>query len=276
MKRAFNFTLIELLVVIAIIAILAAMLLPGLAKAREKARCTSCINIENQIAKAYAMYLDDNEGFYHFYWMCSAENNNSTTANGLHCYCGKGPGNRWGPISYYMGYGEYEGVTRQLFIGSIAPARTDKYARSQIRSAIICPSYWPPSALIQRERARCYGITSRTLSTPISKDYPTGVPRNVTQLLSPSLSMLWGERYCYGTNIPKKSGVTGIDPRYPNGCLDYRHNGKCNVIMHDGHHESVAPNAVTGPQGSEDDTAAGSLNTRFWDGFRDYAVKPFN
>ncbi len=72
MRRAF--TLVELLVVVAILAILAALLFPVIAAARERARATACLSNVRQIGLAHSLYVEDwDEALPHWYQARSTE-----------------------------------------------------------------------------------------------------------------------------------------------------------------------------------------------------------
>ncbi len=64
MKRKKGFTLIELLVVISIIAVLAAILMPALGRAREMAKSSACVSNLHNIGLTLHMYTADNRGYF--------------------------------------------------------------------------------------------------------------------------------------------------------------------------------------------------------------------
>jgi prepilin-type N-terminal cleavage/methylation domain-containing protein len=161
-----GFTLIELLVVIAIIAILAALLLPALAKAKEKANQTSCISNLKQIGIALALYIDDNEGFFPIA--------KSVTATG-------------DDLNWTKTLGPY--LPRQ------GPNETSK-----AHKVFVCPSTRYGN-LTKDTLSRTYTATG-TMQGLTSKSTDADLPRKATPMLTPTETLLVAEARSIDERIP--------------------------------------------------------------------------
>lgn len=118
MVRRSGFTLIELLVVIAIIAILAAILFPVFAKAREKARETTCLSNVKELTLGMLMYIQDHDGYFPlaYYYGSDLSGGGMSWAAAINPYvkqkmeegiwwCPSSGLTKWGGHSAYIHYG---------------------------------------------------------------------------------------------------------------------------------------------------------------------------
>jgi prepilin-type N-terminal cleavage/methylation domain-containing protein/prepilin-type processing-associated H-X9-DG protein len=102
-----GFTLIELLVVIAIIAILAAILFPVFAQAREQARKTSCLSNVKQIGMGNAMYVQDYDETFEIAWGVPDAGTNGTWVDAIMPYIKNGAVNEGAGVSWNKSNGVF-------------------------------------------------------------------------------------------------------------------------------------------------------------------------
>ena len=212
MKRS-RFTLIELLVVIAIIAILAAMLMPALSKARGAARASTCAANLNSCAKMQIFYSNDHKYFVTYY---------DTTMRGLKAAY-------WPDMMYIAGYSPDDS---SVYRCPIIPSEVKDPANNNCRR--FAYGMFHKATPDQVARQFFYLPTIAALGD-LSGSYYRFRGISLPRITRPSAGMLIVDSVEHTSTTPPKHQSAYVDQTSGGGWIGRLHNDKINLAFVDGH-----------------------------------------
>ena len=230
--KSFGFTLIELLVVIAIIAILAAMLMPALQQARERARSISCANVLKEMGTAFFQYSQQYDEYIPAYRMVKPDG------------------------------GLMSNSTWTIYISRIIdkiPAEYDTDSNKAVSPRIFCPSQ--PKEFSWKNHYSWYtpGYGMNYVAYPGAFGGPNRGPYKVTRMKQPSRNRYIADNTALGEGSVVKDDqqpiVNFADDTKVNrvtGLSTSRHGGNTTVLYVDGHVKAAKYSELLGMDKTEE------------------------
>jgi len=251
--RRRGFTLIELLVVIAIIAILAGMLLPALAKAKEKGNRTACMNNLRQIGLFMQLYTDANEDKFPGH-----RNQGLSTDNAAFSLT-----NWWGTT--IVGYGD-KGASNYFRCPSIRGKRFDNNVRWEWAFDCHKVGYAMNAFFLGVHPYAAHSVSVGGVTFSTTPNFKRSSVLNPSQNIAigdgmPKPDGTWSSSLWWPTSgmrdAPGTSTLEGIDKS--------RHGGVGVVVFNDSHAEVRKSASINPPSDPISSGARGLINSKYWD-----------